>query len=406
MTTDAAATSTLFSRDFRLVVSGSCLFFVGFGASLPVLPRFVVDELGRGDVAVGLVFAVYALAAVVVRPLIGHLGDRSGRRVLVLGGAVLTAVALIGHLAATSLAVIVLVRILAGAGQAAVIVGFATMALDLAPPHRHGEAASYVMVATQVGIGLGPLVGETLLRLGSYATVWVAAAVGSLVAGALALALPRDRGSAVLVARGLFHPAAWRPGIVLGLGVLGFIGFLAFVPLYAAELGVERVALLFLVCSGTIAVVRMVGAKLPDRLVAVPGASMALALLAVGATTIGLASAGWMLFVGTLLLAAGTAVVAPSLVLAAVQGVPHDERARVMATITMFLDIASAAGPAVLGVVASAAGYGPTFLLAGASATVALVLLRWWLAPRLRTGTRAASTGRFRVIRTRVTRPG
>jgi hypothetical protein len=66
-----------------------------------------------------------------------------------------------------------------------------------------------------------------------------------------------------------------------------------------------------------------------------------------------------------------------------VQGIPYGERARVMATFTMFLDLASAIGPSTLGVVAAATGYGPTFVAAGAAAGLGLVLLRRWVAPRL-----------------------
>ncbi|MEX2551019.1 MAG: MFS transporter, partial [Nitriliruptoraceae bacterium] len=69
---------------------------------------------------VGLVFATYALAAVLVRPAIGRIGDRYGRRVIVGGGAALTAVAVLGHLAVESLPLLVVLRALAGAGQAAV----------------------------------------------------------------------------------------------------------------------------------------------------------------------------------------------------------------------------------------------------------------------------------------------
>jgi MFS family permease len=376
-------TARLFSRDFCLVVVGTFLFFAAFGASLPVLPRFVVDELGGGDMTVGLVFAAYAGAAVVIRPLVGRIGDRSGRRVLVLLGAALTGSALLGHLLVGSVGLLVLMRVLAGAGQAAVVVGFATLALDLAVSERHGEASSYVMVAVQLGMGFGPLTGELLLHSWSFDAVWVASAIGCLVAFVAALTLPTEGRAVALASRGLFHPAAWRPGIVLGLGTLGFVGFLAFVPLYGEQLGLARVAPLFLVGSGTIALVRVVGAKLPDRLGAVPGATVALMLLVVGLVALGLAPSAWALYAATVVMASGTAILAPSMVLAAVRGVPRNERARVMATFTMFLDIASAVGPAALGVAAARTGYGPTFVVAGGAAGVALLLLRFWLAPRL-----------------------
>jgi len=373
----------LFSRQYTIVVGATFLFFAAFGASLPVLPRYVVDVLGRGDTVVGFVFAAYAMAAVAVRPLIGRVGDRSGRRLLIQVGAVLTGVALLGHLAADTVTMLVLMRLLAGAGQAAVLVGFTTMALDLAPPARQGEAASFVMVALQLGLGFGPLMGELLLVGSGYAAVWIASAIGSLVCvGATAL-FPREAKRSTFTRRGLLHPAAIRPGVIVFLGALGFVGWLAFVPLYGRSVGLTQVAPLFLLCSGTIALVRVLGAKLPDRFGAVPLATIGLVVLTVSLTTMGFVPSVVGLYVTTIGLGVGTAILAPSMVLAAIQGVAADERAQVMATFTMFLDLASAIGPTALGLAAATTGYGPTFVVAGGGAGVGLVLLRLWLAPRL-----------------------
>lgn len=373
----------LFTRPYTLVAVATFLFFTSFGASLPILPRFVVDELGGGDAAVGLVFAVYAAAAVVVRPWIGRVGDRSGRRILVVGGAIVTAIALLAHLTADTVEVLVALRVLAGAGQAAVVVGLSTMSVDLAPLARQGEGASYVMVALQLGLGVGPVVGEVLLRLGGYPAVWAVSAIGSASCLVLAAFLPTVPARRTLAARGLFHPAAVRPGIVLWLGTLGFVGFLAFVPLHAADIGVTRVGLLFLLCSGTIAIVRTLGAKLPDRLGAVRLGTVGLGVVTAAMLVLGLVPSVAGLVVATILLGFGAAIVAPSMVVASVRGVPEDERARVMSTFTMFLDLASAIGPLALGLAAASTGYGPAFVVAGVAAGLGLVLLRTWLAPRL-----------------------
>ncbi len=386
-----APSDRLLTRPFRLVVAATLACFLSFGATLPVVPRFVVDELGHGAAAVGVVFAVHALAAVVVRPAIGRIGDRLGRRPLVLLGAAVTAAALVGHLAVEGLALLLVLRALAGIGQAAVVVGTATRALDLAPPARHGEASSYVMVAVQLGFGLGPLLGELALRTGGYGAAWLLAAAGSALVLVLGSRIPADDAPAGVTIRTLLHPAAVVPGIVFGIGSLGFIGFLAFAPLYADQLGLVAVAPVFLLCSGTIAAIRIAGARIPDRLGAVTAGSLALCLVVLGLLTLGAAGAPLGLYLGVLVLAAGTAIFAPAMALAAVQGVPAGERAQVMATFTLFLDLASAVGPAALGITAARAGFGTTFLVAAAAAGLAIVLLRRWLAPRL--AARAAASG-------------
>ena len=76
----------------RLAIT-SMVFFLAMGMTFPVLPRFVRDDLGGGDAAVGLVVGATAVGAIVARPFIGRLGDRRGRRILMTGGALVAAVA-------------------------------------------------------------------------------------------------------------------------------------------------------------------------------------------------------------------------------------------------------------------------------------------------------------------------
>ena len=380
MTTSAAP--RLVSRDFLIVATSTLLFFVAFAMSIPVLPRYIVDVLGHGEAVVGLVFGANALAAVLARPMIGRIGDRHSRRALLVGGSVLTAIGLVAHVWADTVTLLVLARLVTGAGQAAVMVAATTIALDLAPATRRGEASSYIMVALQLGLGTGPLLGEIVLLRASYDAVWLLSAVGALVCLATALGLTREPRRAAPEQRArLIHPAGVRPGVVLGIGAIGFIGYLAFVPLFGEEVGLEQVGPLFLVSSGTIALVRLLAARLPDRIGPVPGASVALALMAVGL----LGMAAWRTPVGlytmTFVMASGSALLFPSLMLAATSSVPEDERARAMATFTVFIDVTGAIGPSVLGLLVAVGGFAGAFAAAGVAALVALGLLRGWLAP-------------------------
>ena len=380
----AAAPTRLLSRDFVTVAASTLLFFAAFAMSLPVLPRYIVDVLDGGDAVVGLVFGANALAAVLVRPLVGRIGDRRSRRLLLVGGSILTAVGLLGHVVADTVLVLVIMRLITGAGQAAVVVAATTLALDLSPAHRRGEASSYIMVALQLGLGTGPLLGELVLLRWSYDAVWVVSAAGALVCLVTALGLSREPQRVAPVGRPrLLHPAGIRPGIVLGIGAIGFIGYLAFVPLFGEEIGLTQVGPLFLLSSGTVAVVRALAARLPDRLGPVPGATVALALMGTGLVAMGLWRTPVGLYLTTFVMATGSALLFPSLMLAATQRAPESERARAMATFTLFIDLTGAVGPSVLGVVASVGGYSGAFVVAGAAAFGALVLLRLWLAPWL-----------------------
>ncbi len=85
---------------------------------------------------------------------------------------------------------LVLARLLTGAGEAAMFVGVATAAQDLAPDHRRGEAASYFSVALYGGLAVGPPIGEALVTYG-FATLWIALAGCCACAAVISLWIPR-----------------------------------------------------------------------------------------------------------------------------------------------------------------------------------------------------------------------
>jgi MFS family permease len=289
---------------------------------------------------------------------------------------------LAGHVFAHTVATLIGVRLIAGAGQAAVLVATAALAADLAPPARRGEAASYVLVALQIGLGTGPLFGELLLEHGSYDLVWLASSAGAATCVLLGSRLKRVPVVPTAGSRGWVHPAGVRPGVVQSLGVLGFVGYLAFAPLYGQELGLSQIAPAFLLYSGTIAVVRTATAKLPDRVGAARTAALGLFGVTVGLVGLAVWRTPVGFHVATIVVAGGSAVLLPSTMLLAIDAAPEGERSQALATFTGSIDVISAVGPVALGLLAGWLSYSASFGAAALAAVLASVLLRrWWPAP-------------------------
>lgn len=108
----------------------------------------------------------FSLTTLLLRPLAGRWTDRRGRRALLVGGASLFAVGVLGHYLVTVLLMLVTLRVQLGAAEALYFVaGFAALA-DLAPPGRAGEALSLNSLAPYAGVALGPLIGQSAARGG------------------------------------------------------------------------------------------------------------------------------------------------------------------------------------------------------------------------------------------------
>lgn len=353
-TDPAAHRERLITGPFIAVTAAAAMFFVYIGILVAVVPRFVENELGAGELGVGLTLAVFALAAIAVRPLLGWIGDRRGRRVLMMGGALVAGVA--GAMAGFvgSLPALLVIRALTGVGEAAMFVGAATLIADLAPAHRRAEAASYFSVAVFGGIGFGPLLGEWMLADDRYRLTFVAAGGVAVVASLLVFAVPRrvDRRAApgVVVRRRFLHPAAVGPGVVLGSAIAGFAAFMAFMPEHARDIGLSGAGGLFLTYSMVCLVLRIVGARLPELLG--PRISVTIALVGIAASLVIFAAspspAG--LWVGAVVVGVGMAFLYPSLMAIVVDRVDEHQRASALSSFTMFFEVGTVVGAVVLGV--------------------------------------------------------
>ena len=213
--------------------------------------------------------------------------------------------------------------------------------------------------------------GELVLGDDRYDAVWLTAAGCAFAAALFGLALPETRPlDAGPRSERLLHPAALRPGLVLVASVFGFAGFGAFVALYARELGLDGAGAAFLLFSLVVVAIRIFGRTIPDRLGPRRASGTALALLALGLTTIGLWNEPVGLYVGTVVFATGQALAFPALLTLAVAGTPVSERSSVVGTFTACADVGFAVGALALGGVAAFAGYEGVFL-AGALASIA-----------------------------------
>lgn len=363
---------------FLLITSSSFLYFIAIGALFPVLPRYVRGPLGGGNVAVGLAVGAFSLSAVVLRPLVGRLGDARGRRLLIVGGAAIIAASIALYTAADALWILFVLRLASGAGEAAFFVGAATAINDIAPAERRGEAVSFFSLALYGGVAVGPLIGESVLHGTRYSVVWVlAAALGAgaalLGAGVPDTRPPREETDATSTK--FLHRAALRPGLVLAASQWGFAAFSSFVALFALQLGLGGARFVFFAYASTVFVIRGLGARIPDALGPVRTASISLVTSMTGLLAMGLARRPGVLYASTVVFAAGQALAFPALMSLAVSAAPDRERGAVVGTFTAFFDVSYSLGPISLGAVAAAFDYRGAFIAAAVVHVIGLGIL-------------------------------
>jgi MFS family permease len=369
----------LLTPAFVEITGAALCYFIAIGVVAPVLPRFVEDSLGGGGTAVGVSVGAFAISAALLRPAVGYLGDAKGRKILVLGGASIAGISIFGYVLATSLAALIGLRLLTGVGEAAMFVGAATAAQDLAPSSRRGEAASYFSVAVYGGLAIGPILGELARTHWGVHAAWYLGGAFCFAAALLGTRMPAARPVVAPPASGrrrLLHPAALRPGVILMLSTTGYAGFAAFVPLYVTDLGLSGAGLVFAEYACAVLAVRIFGARLPDRLGSRRGASIALILQSIGLMMMCLWMSVTGLYVSTFIYAMGVSLLYPALFPLVVEGAPESERSQAIATFTLAFDISAGLGAFALGVVVSLSSERWAFGVAGVLSFVGLLLVR------------------------------
>jgi len=358
-------------------------FFVSGAIFLPVVPRFTVGPLGGDDFAVGVVLGAFAVSSLIMRPFAGRIADRRGRRTALLVGAVITVAASFGHLIADSVPLLIAMRLILGVGEALFFVAAFAAATDLAPSHRRGEAISLISLSLYLGLAIGPVIGETLLSSLGYEAAWVAAGVIALAAVVLSWlapeTLPPEARSEDHTGQRLLHRRGIEPGLLLLCGVWGMGPFFAFLPLLADQQQLGGAGTFFGIFAIVVVVLRVIGARLPDRIGAAKLSGTALVVSASGMLLAGLVPTYVGLLVATVIFAVGVAFTFPAIMAMAVIGTPADERGAVVGTAGLFVDAAFGLSPAVLGLLARSSGYPSTFLV---SAVIAGIGAAWLLIRR------------------------
>lgn len=376
-------------RPFVVLWLATLLFYLGFQLLLPVIPLYAT-ALGAREAHVGLIIGVFALAAMVLRPLAGDLADRLGRRPLVLLGTAIFALAPLGYAVVATVPGLLLLRVFHGTGMGLGPTAATVIAADLTPPDRRGAAMGAYGLASAVALAIGPyLGGELVRRLGFTATFLVATAVE---AGALLLAwtLPETRPvdglpsvqapvpGASASARGRlarfwrrwFSSAAVFPsGLVLTLYV-SYGGLATLLPLFAERRQLGNPGLFFTVFALMSLVVRSPAGRLSDRLGRRAVLAPALALAGVGLVLLGLARSPRMFLGSAALYGVGFGAGSPVLLAMTADRVPPAERGRAMGTLYAAWELGIFGGSILLGLCATGLGYEATWWIAAAMAAV------------------------------------
>ncbi len=163
-----------------MICGSTVLVMAGQGVVGPVLPLFA-RNFGVSTAVVGLTFTAFGLARLVLNVPAGIVADRRGRRVLLVGGPLITAIGMIGSGLAPTIWVLLGWRLVAGAGSALYMTGAQIYLIDIAADDQRARYIATNQAALLLGVSAGPAFGGLLAESFSLRTPFFVVGVGALL---------------------------------------------------------------------------------------------------------------------------------------------------------------------------------------------------------------------------------
>ncbi|GAB6930473.1 MFS transporter [Paenibacillus sp. JCM 10914] len=363
----------LWTKSFILMTVGTLFLFNAFYMLYPTLPLFI-KQLGGNEAQVGLSMGVFMLTSVLVRPIVGGLLDRYGRRVFIVAGLLLFVAAMYLYNWVGAIVTLMGLRVLHGLSWAVSSTAINTAVTDMIPAARRGEGMGWFSTSMTLAMAFGPMVGIWIIQDFSYSVLFYLAVMLSVAALVLTFG-----------AKMPFRPQSGKQKIelfeksILPISASVFLMFFAyggittFIPLFADSIRVNS-GVFFLAFAGTLALSRPVSGKLADRYGEVAVIVPALVITILALLSLSLSSGLVGVLISAILYGIGFGSAQPALQSATIR-LSHPERKGIAnASLATANDLGIGLGAIILGWVSQYTSYSFLFVVSAVSVTLSILV--------------------------------
>jgi MFS family permease len=364
------------------------LTYMTVGLALPVIPLYVHQRLGFGNVLVGVSIGIQFLATILTRGFAGRLADQrgasrsmqSGMMFCALSGAVYVLAASAPLPSAGRYTVLIAARLILGFGESQLVVGALAWGIGIAGQPGAGKVLTWTGIAMYGALALGAPVGLWLDRIDGFRAVGAANIVLPVAALALVAAIPRVKphGGRRQPLRSILG-SIWRPGFGVALQGVGFAAIGAFVSLDFVAHGWPGSGFALTCFGGAFVAVRVFFGRLPDWFGGARVAAASLVVETFGQVLLWRAPGPDIALLGAAITGCGCSMVYPSFGLEVVKRVPPQSWGIALGGFAAFQDVAYGVTGPLAGIVAGSSGYAAVFLIGAIAAAfgVLMALLIW-----------------------------
>ncbi|MFM6245727.1 MAG: MFS transporter, partial [Dolichospermum sp.] len=308
--------------------------------------------------------------------------DHQGRKIVLLIGMFVVAIAPLGYLVVKSIIPLMFIRAFHGISIAAFATAYTALVADITPEHRRGEVVGYMSLVSPLGVGLGPAIGGFLQATAGYTPLFLSSAVLGCL-GLLCIVPIVNPPMAIQPINSkndnfwqiLTSPPVRIPAIVLLLSGLTLGSLHTFISLFIKSTGVNlNPGLFFSVAAISSFICRLFIGKAADQYGRGLFVTMSLIAYTLSIICVWQANSTFMFLLGSFMEGAASGILIPMIsVLITDRTLPH-ERGRILSISFMGFDVGLATAGAILGTFAQTFGYRSMFGLITALTVLAIVI--------------------------------
>lgn len=342
---------------------------------LPVAP-FHILALGGTASEAGLFLGFLTYASAVSAPITGAMGDRLGkRRILIVASLAITVFSLL-YAVAPSYHIILGLVLVHGVFWSGLLSSSSAYVTDIVPKSRRAEGLGYAGFASILAVAVAPWIGLWVFDRGGWTLLCLEMAGLNLIMAVIAWRLPPDtRREMPPLSLKLADLVEWRViigAVTLFLYSFSYGGITSFVAVYAEQVGVTPRSLFFTAFSVAIIATRPFISRYADRIgharVIVP----CLGMMVVGIAVLVFASSRMTFVLSAVLFGVGFGSAYPVFVAHLMHHVPDHRRGATFGALIGAFDTGIGTGSISIGWLSEHYGFGRAFAVAGALALLSI----------------------------------
>ena len=369
-------------RNLLVLFAAGLLFWSSMASLLPTLPLYV-EDIGASKQQIGIVMGSFAIGLLLCRPYLGRMADERSRKLVLIIGVLVAALAPLGYAAVKSIPLLMVLRAFHGISIAAFTTAYSALITDIAPPDKRGEIIGYMSLVNPVGMAIGPALGSYLQTSFGYIPLFLLA-TGLAVLGLLCtlqiVSPPLERQLRSESSKSGFWEILLSPRVKILTVVMLLVGLTfgtlsTFVPLFIKSIKIDFNAGLFYSTAAISSFsIRLLIGRLSDRIGRGLFITIGIACYSISMFLLCQANSPTSFLIAALVEGAGGGTLIPMVVATVADRSQPQERGRMFAICIGGFDVGIAVAGPVFGSVGEQLGYRNMFGFASALTFLAIII--------------------------------